>query len=86
MRAIVTAGVALERQNVAGYNCFGNETKFITSEGLRSFSDYKHGDKVTVITHKGNWKIATVKNYGKKELFTFTFRKGKSEKNIKSYQ
>lgn len=53
-------------------NCFSKDTKFITSKGLKSFSDYKDGDEIIVPTHKGNWKKAVVHNYGKQQLYEYT--------------
>jgi len=49
-------------------NCFDRNTKFITSQGLKSFNDFNDGDTVTVLTAKGNWKPATVHCYGKQPL------------------
>lgn len=49
-------------------NCFDRNTKFITSQGLKSFNDFNDGDTVTVLTAKGNWKPATVHCYGKQSL------------------
>lgn len=62
------------------HNCFGRETKFITSKGIKSFYDFKHGDVIEVLTHTGEWKKATVRNYGVQKLNTITFtRLGKTE-------
>lgn len=41
-------------------NCFTRDTKFITSDGVKSFYDFKEGDTVRVISHKGVWRKATV--------------------------
>ena len=49
-------------------NCFAKETKFITSKGLFSFSDFKDGDVVEVPTHLGHWKKAVVRCFGKQKL------------------
>lgn len=49
-------------------NCFARETKFITDKGLKSFTDFKDGDVITVPTAKGNWKKAVVHCYGKQVL------------------
>lgn len=57
-------------------NCFSSETEFITSEGIRKFSDFKDGDSVFVVTHKGNWKKATVHSYGIQALNKVQFRHG----------
>lgn len=70
----------LDLENVAAgviYNCFRRDTRFITSTGVKSFLDFADGDEITVLTHKGNWKKATVRNYGKQELVPITIRRGK---------
>ncbi len=36
-----------------GVNCLRRCTQFITSSGVRSFCDFKSGDTVEVLTHKG---------------------------------
>src|SRR5690606_36335886 len=38
MRALMTAGVALERSNVAGYNCFGGSERYYSNEGLKTLA------------------------------------------------
>lgn len=49
-------------------NCFDKSTKFVTNKGVKSFSDFNDGDAVVVPTHTGEWKNATVRNYGKQKL------------------
>lgn len=56
-------------------NCLGRETKFVTDKGVKSFEDFKNGDKVKVLTPFGNWKDAVVKEYGVKPLNEITFSK-----------
>jgi hypothetical protein len=46
------------------HNCFSRDTKFLTSEGIKSFEDYEVGDKVTVLNREGEWSEATVVNTG----------------------
>lgn len=55
-------------------NCFHKDTRFITSEGVKSFADYNDGDEITVLTHKGNWKKAVVKSYGHQPLQKISFK------------
>jgi len=50
------------------YNCFSANTKFITGDGIRKFSDYKDGDVVTVKDKDGILRQATVRNYGKQVM------------------
>lgn len=61
-------------QNVL-HNCFDVNTKFITSEGVKSFSDFQENDEIVVLTHTGEWKKAIVKNYGKQDLYRITFKR-----------
>lgn len=64
-------------------NCFGSETEFITSNGIKKFSDFKDGDTVKVISHLGSWKNAVVHSYGIQKLNRVTFKRGaKSYKTV----
>ena len=76
MRALWAAGDAARKDNVCMYNCLGRETEFITSTGPRTFYNYRDGDSVTVLTHTGAWQKATVRNYGRQDLYSVTFRNG----------
>jgi ribonucleoside-diphosphate reductase alpha chain len=84
MRALQFAGPAAEVNNARIYNCFGAETKFVTSEGLKSFSDFNHGDETVVLTHLGNWKKAIVNNYGKQKLNNILIKRGKHSHTIRA--
>ena len=79
MRLLAMAGDAARRQNLAIYNCLSRDTKFVTSEGLRSFSSYSDGDIVMVPTHTGAWKRAVVKFYGVGKLRKIIFKRGISQ-------
>lgn len=59
------------------FNCFSEETKFITSEGAKSFNDFESGDIIKVLTHKGNWKKAIVRDYGLQKLRKIKFSRGR---------
>lgn len=64
-------------------NCFSKETKFITSDGIRSFEDYNDGDVVYVPTHTGEWKEAVVHSYDNQKLQKVIFRRGsRGEKTV----
>jgi len=76
MRSLWAAGPALERENIAGYNCFSSDTEFITLSGLRSFSEFEDGDKVNVLTKLGDFKEATVRSFGSQALQKVTLRPG----------
>lgn len=57
-------------------NCFRRDTKFITKDGVKSFYDFMDGDETIVLTHKGNWKKATVHKYGWQPIQKVVFKKG----------
>lgn len=56
-------------------NCFSRSTRFITSQGVRSFEDFCDGDHVFVPTHDGSWHDAVVRNYGKQKLQKVVFKR-----------
>lgn len=60
-------------------NCFTADTKFVTSEGIKSFTEFKDGDSVVI---KGNlaWKSATVKNFGTQEIVEVVVKRGANSK------
>lgn len=74
-RALQFGGEQLKKHVARMYNCFQKDTKFVTSEGVHTFADFTHGDVIEVLTHKGNWKPATVKCYGDQKLNSVTFNK-----------
>lgn len=84
MRALQFAGPAIEKNHSRLYNCFSEDTEFITSVGVKSFEDFENGDEVTVLTPSGSWKKATVKSYGKQRLNHITLKKGRSVKTVKA--
>ena len=58
------------------FNCFSEETEFITANGVKSFKDFNDGDIVFVPTHTGEWKKATVHSYGEQYLNKIVLRRG----------
>jgi len=78
MRAMQFGGKAVEQANARLFNCLGKETRFVTSEGVKAFTDLKDGEEITVLTHLGNWKQAIVRNYGVQALNTITVGRGKN--------
>lgn len=72
-RALQFGGPSILRKNARMYNCLDVNTEFITSNGVKSFNDFKDGENVSVLTHEGNWKDAIVKNYGVDELNEIIF-------------
>lgn len=83
-RALQFGGKPIEQKNARMYNCLGQETEFITSEGVRSFADFIDGDECVVLTHKGNWKRAVVRNYGKQTLRRMTISRGRAECTVRA--
>lgn len=78
MRALMTAGPALKRENVAGYNCLAGDTKILTKEyGLTEISSLE-GKKVSVLNSDGEWSETIVNNYGEQSLSKINFRFGAS--------
>ena len=64
-------------------NCFDRSTRFITSQGVKSFYDFCDGDEIIVLTHTGEWKKATVHSYGWQKVQKVKFKRGASkEKEI----
>jgi hypothetical protein len=78
-RALQFGGDPIFKHEARIYNCLDKNTKFVTSNGVKSFNDFNHGDDVIVLTHKGKWKHAVVKSYGKQFLNEITFQKNTSE-------
>jgi ribonucleoside-diphosphate reductase alpha chain len=84
MRSLQFGGRPIEVNNTRLFNCFGEETEFITDKGVFSFSDFKDGDSVKVMTHSGRWMDAVVKSYGKQRLSKLTFKRCRSEKTVRA--
>jgi len=78
-RALQFGGPPILKKNERLYNCFHEKTEFITNSGVKSFSNFKDGDSLVVLTHSGNWKNAVVKSYGTQELNKITINRGNSE-------
>lgn len=68
-------------QNVL-HNCFSGKTKFITDLGVRSFDSFYDGAPVKVRDKDGMWRQATVRNYGKKQMYDVTLATPKTTKTI----
>lgn len=75
MRALMTAGKALDVDNVAGYNCFSKDTKFLTKEGYKTFATANKTEDV--LCSDGEWRKATVNCFGKQSLNRVSFRAGR---------
>lgn len=73
------ARTGLQKGGGCVYTCLSKDTKFVTSNGVRAFSDFNDGDVVTVLTHTGSWKKSVVKSFGKQELQRIQFKRGKRD-------
>jgi ribonucleoside-diphosphate reductase alpha chain len=83
-RALQFGGEQLLAHQIKIYNCFSVDTKFVTSDGMRSFEDFRDGERTEVLTHKGNWKPAVVRKYGRRVLNRITFKKHATERIVKA--
>ena len=74
----------LEKAVYGIHNCLGEDTKFITTKGIKTFKELNDGEKIRVITHTGEIKNATVKCYGFQPVFDLTFKRFKTIHHIKA--
>lgn len=58
-------------------NCFDGDTKFITSEGIKTLKECENKN-IKVLTEDGMFRDATVKNFGEQKLYKITFNNGSS--------
>lgn len=66
MRALMTAGPALKRTNMAGFNCLGGSTLVTTKEkGSVPISEVV--GPVTLLCSDGDWHSAVVNSFGRQE-------------------
>lgn len=75
MRALMTAGEALDRENLAGFNCFSGDTKYLTETGIRTLADTV-GTTQRVLAGDGVWRDAEVRSFGVQRLQKVTLRPG----------
>jgi ribonucleoside-triphosphate reductase (thioredoxin) len=78
-RALQFGGEQLLKHQLKMYNCFKKDTPFVTSCGIKTFENFQEGDVITVLTHTGSWKKATVKSFGQQELYAITLSNGGSK-------
>jgi len=73
MRCFMTAGKALEKDEVAGYNCLSGDTLVTTKEcGIVPIKSLA-GKSVHVVDGNGDWVLAPCKSYGAQSLSRVTF-------------
>ena len=83
-RALQFGGEQILKNPLKMYNCFSQDTKFITKHGIKSFEDFNELDVIEVLTHTGQWKKAVVKSYGEQLLneVEFTVGNGSASKTV----
>ena len=64
-----------EKYPLSNFNCFSEETEFLTDIGIKSFKDFDHNDTINVLNGNGSWSEAIVKNFGKQKLVKLTIRR-----------
>lgn len=79
MRRLQFAGSGVQKNNLRQFNCFRKDTKFVTSTGLKAFSDFVDGQKIKVLTHTGSWKKAIVRCYGMQPMKEISIKKRTSK-------
>lgn len=82
MRVVQMAGPALDRCHVGVYNCGTKSTQFVSNTGVLAFADCADGDRVTVFTHTGTWRPATVRAYGRGDVHRITLQRGNSYQEV----
>jgi len=83
-RGLQFGGDPILRKNARIYNCFGKETKFVSSTGVISFEDCYDGQELSVLTHTGKWQKGIVRNYGKQQLYKIGLCKTNNLINIRA--
>jgi intein/homing endonuclease len=63
MRAMMTAGKALTKDEIAAYNCFSGRQKFLTKGGVKTLIE-AYGESQKVINKLGMWADAEVVSFG----------------------
>lgn len=81
-RALQYGGGPVLKKHARIYNCFSIDTEFITQQGVKTFMDFQDGDTVSVLTHKGRWKRATVKMFGMQTLSRLHFQKNNNHFSV----
>jgi ribonucleoside-triphosphate reductase len=72
----------LEKAIYGIHNCLGENTRIITTKGIKTFKELNDGEKIAVITHTGKIKNAIVKCYGKRPVYDLTFKRFKTIHHI----
>ncbi|MBT6562211.1 MAG: hypothetical protein HON76_06770, partial [Candidatus Scalindua sp.] len=76
MRALMTAGEALRRENLAAYNCLSGETLVTTKElGVTKIKNLA-GSSYHIVDGNGDWVLSPCHSYGKKDVRTIEISTG----------
>lgn len=65
------------------FNCFSYDTRFVTSDGVKSFGECFDGEKIEVVDQYGEWQKATVRKYSKKPLQKITLKSCNSSYDVR---
>lgn len=71
MRSLMTAGPALDRDEMAGYNPVTGSTRIITKDGNFCIKDLEN-KPVEVLNKDGCWAAAVVRSYGEQPIYKVT--------------
>ncbi|GIV03843.1 MAG: hypothetical protein KatS3mg015_2673 [Fimbriimonadales bacterium] len=74
MRALMTAGPALDKDEMAGYNPVSGDTRVVTREFGNVPISSLAGSTATVLNKDGRWAEAVFRSYGKQPLKRVTLR------------
>jgi hypothetical protein len=74
MRALMTAGPALERDPIAGFNPVAGDTLVVTKEFGNVPIKTLAGKSATVLNKNGDWTPATFKSYGHQPVTKVTLK------------
>lgn len=83
-RALQFGGEQLLKHQLRLYNCFAEDTAFVTREGIKTFKSYNDGDEISVLTHAGTYQKALVRSYDKSYVNDIVFRKGNHTTSVRA--
>lgn len=82
MRCLMTAGEALKRENVAGYNCLSGETLVTTKEFGHVPIHSLKGKNASVLTNSGSWIKSEFNSFGVQNLMKVDFVYNKHKETV----
>jgi DNA primase len=74
---------ALYSKGFSHNNCFGGETRFITSQGVKTLRE-TCGQHVEVLGSHAGWRAAEIRSFGKQPIWTLRLRRYNDEKVIRT--